>query len=101
LAPGVTPVTPKGDTHVTRTIKNQIPPNPPADAEDSGTPDHCDKHSRFRNGCDNCAKARAKARRKPAWCGTCDKRTRLRDYDSASPRRCPECHPLESRTGVA
>jgi hypothetical protein len=27
----------------------------------------------------------------PAWCGQCDERTRLLDYDGDAPRPCPSC----------
>lgn len=31
---------------------------------------------------------------RPAWCGECDERTRLVDFDGDHPRRCPSCNPL-------
>jgi hypothetical protein len=58
---GVTPVTPRGDTRVTRTISNHpTTPQPPA----SGGPRpkrHCNRHTKFRNGCDNCRAANTAA----------------------------------------
>ena len=34
----------------------------------------------------------APAARRP-WCGVCEERTRLRDVDASTVRRCPACHP--------
>jgi hypothetical protein len=45
------------------------------------------------------AARRAPAVRRPDWCGTCDERTRLLEYDTGF-ARCPACHPLEVVAGV-
>ena len=34
---------------------------------------------------------RLSARRRPPWCGECDERTRMLDFDGGSPRPCPRC----------
>jgi hypothetical protein len=33
---------------------------------------------------------------RPPWCGHCDKRTRMVDFDGDSPRPCPCCKPVVS-----
>jgi hypothetical protein len=35
---------------------------------------------------------------RPAWCGLCDERTRQREDRDGNPYRCPDCHPLASRS---
>lgn len=53
----VTPVTPRGDNPVTRTVKNHpLPPKPPADARAQGAPKkgHCGRHSFHRATCQRC-----------------------------------------------
>lgn len=43
--------------------------------------------------------AREGARKRPDWCGRCDERTRLvEEPQSGRQRRCPDCHPLASKT---
>ena len=39
--------------------------------------------------------------KRPAWCGQCDQRTRLREDPQGDdrPYRCPECHPLHRGGG--
>lgn len=41
-----------------------------------------------------CQALRAAASARPAWCGNCDERTRLREGPEGAPYRCPTCHPL-------
>lgn len=85
----------KGRSDATRNILNPVPPQPPADAGAGGALDHCDKHSRFRKGCDRCSRAMAASKAKPPWCGECDETTRLMyDHDAAQASRCGACHPL-------
>jgi DNA-binding MarR family transcriptional regulator len=31
---------------------------------------------------------------RPAWCGSCDERTRQREDETGRPFRCPDCHPM-------
>lgn len=43
--------------------------------------------------------ARKGARKRPDWCGTCDEASRLlTDPESGRTRRCPDCHPLATKT---
>lgn len=95
---GVTPVTPRGDKGVTRIVKNHpSSPNAPAKAGRGGSQKraHCLRHTRYVATCDNCRRLEHPPPPKPSWCGQCDEKTRLANYDSEKPYRCPDCHPLE------
>ncbi len=37
------------------------------------------------------------APRRPSWCGECDPATRMLDFDSDGPGRCPRCKPPPAR----
>ena len=41
------------------------------------------------------------AARRPPWCGTCDQRTRMLDYDGDAPRPCPRCNPTAAASRKA
>lgn len=59
----VTPVTPKGDTPVTRTIKEpSTTPQPPASGGHVSKK-HCLRHAKFRRDCDHCQRFEAEATR--------------------------------------
>lgn len=62
----------------------------------------CNPDSPIHTDCRACgtsrrALARAAKNAKPAWCGDCDEKTRMRDLDADAPYRCPDCHPLAER----
>jgi hypothetical protein len=93
--PPLTPVSPEPS------LNRPSTPQPPA----SGGRDHCSRHTRHRKACDDCVAAASALTAKPAWCGTCDERTRLRDRvcngnGDVVVERCPNCHPTSQRSSA-
>lgn len=72
---------------------NERTPNPAAAGSCPAHPDGPGRSCRACGTSPRALRAAERTRRDP-WCGECDERTRLRDYDTLLPSRCPNCHPL-------
>lgn len=65
--------------------------NTPLTPASGGAATACKSHKRPRRGCAPCA---TPAPERPAWCGECDERTRMREDPIGLVLRCPDCHPI-------